>query len=561
MDTIPEFDVGPLSWVQGEIGVSLTRATDALARFRAAPKDRAPLKEARAQVHQAAGAILMVGLDSVVPFSDEIERGLARLEEVAPTEASVLCDAVDRACRKLRAFLAEVTAGAPLVALKLYPEYEAMQRARGVKAVAATDLFFPDLAAQVPLEMAGEDLTGTALTVQLIKQRRQFQTGLLLWLRSEAAGARAMRDSIGVIEGLTAQAGLRAFWWTARAMFDAIDGKGLHATFGLKQLAARIDLQIRRLVEGSTKVADRLRREVLYYVAISEPVTPAVRAVQETFRLRSLMPTAASFSADAVRIEPLRRTAREQLAVAKDAWVKFTAGRGENLVRLKQAMAIVNAQATDIGDAALMTLASSLAKRLNAMPALGMPEALAMEYATGLLLAESAFENFSGLTSDFPEQVDVMLARLDAAQANRPPGPAGAAPLLDEMSKRAQERLLVAQVVREIEVNLRHIEQVLDAFFRDHGKRAELASLAKDSRQIGGALRILGLDQADELLRLCQDQIDSYADPDAAVSDDDLELLAESLSCLGFYVEAVEQQRPDRDRNKHTIASALKNES
>ena len=37
MDTIPEFDVGPLSWVQGEIGVSLTRATDALARFRALP--------------------------------------------------------------------------------------------------------------------------------------------------------------------------------------------------------------------------------------------------------------------------------------------------------------------------------------------------------------------------------------------------------------------------------------------------------------------------------------------------------------------------------------------
>ena len=39
----------------------------------------------------------------------------------------------------------------------------------------------------------------------------------------------------------------------------------------MKQLAARIDLQIRRVVEGSAKVADRLRREVLYYVAISAP--------------------------------------------------------------------------------------------------------------------------------------------------------------------------------------------------------------------------------------------------------------------------------------------------
>ncbi len=101
-----------------------------------------------------------------------------------------------------------------------------------------------------------------------------------------------------------------------------------------------------------------------------------------------------------------------------------------------------------------------------------------------------------------------MLARLDAVQANRPLDAAMAAPQLDEMAKRAQERLLLSQVVREIRVNLRHIEQVLDAFFRDHAKRAELSALGKDSRQVGGALRMLGLDQANELLTLCQAQID-----------------------------------------------------
>ena len=102
--------------------------------------------------------------------------------------------------------------------------------------------------------------------------------------------------------------------------------------------------------------------------------------------------------------------------------------------------------------------------------------------------------------------------------------------MLDEMSKRAQERVLLAQVGREIQVNLRHMEQVLDAFFRDNTKRADLATLAKDSAQIRGALRILGLAEADRLLELCEQQIATYADPDAPVSNDDLELLAESLS-------------------------------
>ncbi len=116
------------------------------------------------------------------------------------------------------------------------------------------------------------------------------------------------------------------------------------------------------------------------------------------------------------------------------------------------------------------------------------------------------------------------------------------------MSKRAQERVLLAQVGREIQANLRHMEQVLDAFFRDNGKRADLVTLGKDSQQIRGALRILGLDDADRLLALCQQQIETYSDPEAPVSNEDLELLAESLSGLGFYIEAVEQQRPDRDR-------------
>src|SRR4029453_9357250 len=177
------------------------------------------------------------------------------------------------------------------------------------------------------------------------------------------------------------------------------------------------------------------------------------------------------------------------------------------------------------------------------MPARGVPEPVAMEYATGLLLAESAFENYSNLSEDFPKQVDAMLARLAAGRAGEPRPPA-VAPMLDEMSKRAQERVLLAQVGREIQADLRHMEQVLCAFFRDNAKRADLATLAKDSAQIRGALRILGLTEADRLLELCQQQIETYANPETAVSNDDLELLAESLSGLGFYIEAVEQQRP-----------------
>ena len=78
-ETATEFDLGPLTWVQGEIDEALTRGTVALAAFRANPADTTSLKHARSHVHQAAGAIQMVGLDGVVAFTGEIERQLGRM--------------------------------------------------------------------------------------------------------------------------------------------------------------------------------------------------------------------------------------------------------------------------------------------------------------------------------------------------------------------------------------------------------------------------------------------------------------------------------------------------
>ncbi|MFO1281149.1 MAG: Hpt domain-containing protein [Burkholderiales bacterium] len=546
-DAADEFDLGPLSWVQGEIDQAIGRGLEALASYRSAPHDESALKHARAHIHQAAGAIQMVGLDAVVAYTDEIERQLARLEPLADDERSALIGVIDRAARKLRIFLDELVKGVPPVPLKLYPEYEAMQVARGVKATSPTELFYPDLAPRAPKLPARETPPPQRLPSYLVKQRRAYQRGLLTWLRGDEAGARAMRDAIAGIENVTSQGALRSFWWAAGALFESLTGHGLEAGFGVKQLAARIDLQIRRVAEGSAKAADRLRREVLYYVAISAPVGPQVQAVQQAYRLAGLIPTAEALNADLVRIQPLLREAREQLSQAKDAWLKFASGRAENLPKLKATLASVHTKAAEVKHGALMRLTSALVERLDRMPTAGVSEVVAMEYATALLLAESAFENFTTLAPDFPRQVDAMLARLDAARAGRPSG-AAAAPALDEMSKRAQERVLVAQVGREIQANLRHMEQVLDAFFRDNGKRAELGALAKDSHQIRGALTILGLDDAERLLASCQEQIERYADPEAPVSNDDLESLAEALSGLGFYIEAVEQQRPDRER-------------
>ena len=190
--------------------------------------------------------------------------------------------------------------------------------------------------------------------------------------------------------------------------------------------------------------------------------------MQRAFKLSGLIPSAEVLSADVVRLQPLLREAREQLAGAKDSWLKAASGRAENLPKLKQTLASVHAKAAEIHNGALMKLTAALVERIDKMPASGVSESVAMEYATALLLAEIRVRELLEPVARFPEagRRDARAPRRRARRAGR--RPASGAPMLDEMSKRAQERVLLAQVGREIQANLRHMEQVLDAFFRDN---------------------------------------------------------------------------------------------
>ena len=488
-----EFDFGPISWVHSEIDESLKRALEYLRVFQTTPGDVLALERARTHVHQVAGAIHMVGLEAVVAFTDEIEQHLARLPEKPPKALQKACDVIERACNRLSIFLADLADGELPIPLKLYPEYAALQAARGVT-ITLTDLFYPDLIACAPGTAPRESIAANRLPSYLVKQRRLYQRGLLAWLGGDEEGSRTMRDAIASIEHVTTHANLRSFWWTVGALFEALAMRGVESGSGVKQLAARVDLQIRRAVEGSAKAADRLRREVLYYVAISAPVGPQVQAVQRAFRLSGLVPTPDMVRADAVTMRSLARSAREQLGVAKDAWVKLASGQAESLDSLRDALSSVHDNALEMNRDALATLTGSLVDRLDRLPKGEILEPLATEVATALLLAESALENRSKLAPNFAEQVAAMLERLDAASAGRFPTSDGAQ-VVGNLNKRS----LLVQVSREIHENLRHMEDVLDAFFRDNNKRAELASLGEDISQIRGALRILSLDGADRL--------------------------------------------------------------
>ena len=545
MNAATEFDVGPLTWVKSEIDLALQRAGEALDQFTGSG-DATQVKFCRTHLHQVRGALAIVGLDGVTQFTDALEGVLDDAEQQKAAITTEVAALIKEALTAIHQYLDDLVNGEPNQPLRLMPIYRRIQMARGQKRISATDLFFPDLSLRPPRRASAPALSRGEFQQLLRTQRARFQRGLLAWLRNPAdrSGVAEMLSATRQVEATQELASARAFWWVATGMLTALSEGTLPAEVDIKQLCARIDLQIRRLLEGSKNVAERLMRDALYYVAQADSASDLVRQVKNTYQLDNALPPTAQVAAPQ---EQQRRRLRETISATEEAWNKFCAGTAQALPSFRDQAGAMHQAVEQLGHTDYRRLAQAIANAANwlAEQPARHSEALAMEIATAILLAQNAQENFTRLGSDFAHQVDVMVARLHGFLADNPPEPGAEVPLLDEMSRQAQEKLLIGQVAKEIQSNLAQIEQVLDGFFRDASRRGELSTLDGPLHQIVGALMIMGQDAAVVTLRESEADIRRFANESYTPNETDFERVADRLSALGFFIDAMQHGATD----------------
>jgi chemosensory pili system protein ChpA (sensor histidine kinase/response regulator) len=572
MNAQTDFNIGPLTWVKSEIDLALERAEKALREFQASATNGngalTQIRFCRTHLHQVQGALTIVGLDGVTQFAEALEFLLEAIEkqELPATPAGL--DLALRALADLRHYLDDLISGQPNQPLRLLTAYREVQSARGRQRVQASDLFFPDLRVLPPQRIGSAlKLTRSEFTQHLRQQRAHFQRGLLGWLRAprEGVGVAEMLAAVRRIEAAQELPAARAFWWVASAFLSALGDHALPPDTDARQLCSRIDLQIRRLQEGSNNVAERLMRDALYLVGIAHSPQRAVRRVNEAYHLADLIPAA---GAAPIALDSLRRRLREAIAATEESWNKFCAGMAQALPVFRANAATLSTLVAEIDHADYRRLVQAIAEVASflAQTPSRQDEALAMETATAILLAQSAQENIQYLGASFAHQVDIMVARMGACMAGTPPRPGSELPSLDEMSRRAQEKMLVGQVAREIKTNLAQIEQVLDAFFRDAARRADLSALDTPLRQVIGALTMMRHEGAVSVLRQCVSAIERFSDAEYVPQQDDFEGVAEQLSLVGFFVDALHTGVGDFDSfvrrmKEDTAPSAITDEA
>ena len=261
----------------------------------------------------------MVGLDAVVAFTDELERQLgAPRGAAAGGGRPTACDVVDRACRKLAIFLDELVNGAPPVPLKLFPEYEAMQRARGVQGRRADR----PLLSRTCRRARRASRRAKPIAAEQARRRTSsssaalYQRGLLAWLRGDDDGRDddARRDRRHRGRHVAGAACARSGGRSARCSRRSIAGRP-------RRRLRRRSSSPRASTCRSAASSKAARRSPTGCAAKCSTTSrsarrsaPQVQAVQRAFRLSGLIPSAEVLDADVVRLQPLLREAREQLA-------------------------------------------------------------------------------------------------------------------------------------------------------------------------------------------------------------------------------------------------------
>jgi chemosensory pili system protein ChpA (sensor histidine kinase/response regulator) len=556
-----DFDAGSLSWVMVEIREALNRSKTALTE--AIPQDEETqltgLRHAKTYLHQAHGALQIVDIDGVAIITETVEDLLDRMESGQMKLSPEMVQTIAAAYQALTEYLEELLVGASHQPVRLFPYYKALLEVRGADRIHPADLFFPNLAIRPQLPPAGD---GAGMPVDYVGLRQKYERSLLPFLKQtdtkqELAHAAVMSDIIGTVEGAQSNQQSRSFWWVMHVFSEAVKAGQVTNERYVKQLFARINLQIRRLCEGSPSIAERLLRDALFFIARVEQPSQSAMQVRSAYQLDGLVPVDYNKKRYGQTDADALAHAKERISNAKNTWGRITSGDpalADNFIAEMQGLADAS---TKLGSQPLSKLLLELngiarhAAHATDNPSLGL------EMATGLLFVENAVNHINHLPEDFSDRANALSARLLAVVSGETP--AESAQWLDDMSRQAQQRQTVLALAGEMQTSLRQIEKMLDEYFRDQSQRAELAQISQILHQIGGGLSILDQEDAMHAIKDTQVTVQGFVEaaPDAPVDETEFQRVAQNVGALSFFIETL-QLHPEGAKQRFAFDSATR---
>ncbi|MDD2178087.1 Hpt domain-containing protein [Acidovorax sp. D2M1] len=549
-------DLGPLAWVLDELRKSLDGAVKAMRRFvrdaeaaresDLAALDAGPLRIARQQLHQACGALEMVGMGPPALVLRSMESAVQKFVQRPETCSDDAAAVIERASFALIEYLETVLAGKAVSPVALFPQYRDAQALAGADRVHPADLW--------PVERRFREPEGAVSRPPLPygpEARARLDAAVLRIVKSgDLKAALSLRDTCQgfVAEQTDRQA--RAFWKICAGFFEAFGSGLLPPDVYVKRVASRVLMQYATLAKGDPTIADRLVQDLLFFCSqarvadLAEDAAPSLRAVRQAFALDRFKPVdyeTARFG----RFDPAVLTqARKRIASATETWSALAGGDRNKLKPAADQFSLVCDSLRKLHPGS-ENLAQALTRALDSTTRSGEPPspALAMEVATSVLYLQAAFEELDAADEQMEARASRLAERLDAVTAGAEPEPLEQ--WMEELYRRVSDNQTMGSVVDELRVTLGEAEKAMDQFFRNPTDTGVLATVPGHLAQMRGVLSVLGLDQASLAVVRMRDTVERLLINEVPEEERQsvFEKLGNSLGALGFLIDMLSYQR------------------
>ena len=548
-------DLGPLAWVLDELRKSLDGATKAMRRFVRDAElargsdltelDASHLRIARQQLHQAVGALEMVGLAApakVVRAMEAVAQKFVQRPELCSDDAA---NKVERASFALIEYLEGVLKGKSASCVALFPQYRSVLDLVGAERVHPADLWAPEWRWEDVAAPAGV----TALPYAPAVRARMDQAILKIVKTGDAAAGRRM---VEICSGLAnAQASLlpRSFWTIAAAYFESLSDKLIPEDVYTKRTASRILQQYATLAKGGTDISDRLAQDLTFYCSIAQAredhPLPALHSVRSVYGLTGTK--AVNYEVEQFgRYDPaLLVLARKRIASAAETWSALAGGdanrlkmAAEQFASLADSVVKLHPECGDMARALLRAIDVTVQSGGAPSPA------VAMEVATAVLYLEAAYEDLDPTESHMADRSARLAQRLEHVSAGGDPEQLEG--WMEELYRRVSDRQTMGSVVDELRTNLTEVEKSLDQFFRNPHDKAPLREVPSQLAQMRGVFSVLGLDQPSLAALRMRSSVEQFLVDDideAAARSGIFDKLGNSLGAMGFLIDMLSYQR------------------
>ena len=239
---------------------------------------------------------------------------------------------------------------------------------------------------------------------------------------------------------------------------------GYTSELNVKKALSRIDLKMKSLTDGTAIDEEVAISETLYLIARSHSVSDLVEQIKKTYALDVYLPEEQHMPPS--ETAALLDNMRAQLNVARESWERCVTEDTGVSQKFTGDMEKVHALSEQLDRNTLQFLSKLIHTTALQANEQERVQRISMDMAMALLLLDSGIEHYQHLGSGFQEQARILGTRLQASMNRLPEDGNKLANLISLYCQMEQQEVMVPLAV-EMQGNLQHIEQSLNAFFNN----------------------------------------------------------------------------------------------